>query len=230
MRSARLVGLAVPLFASATALAQAPGETEPEVAPAPPSAAPVVTSDPYRGGVDVMRRRFALGVNLGGMSLTADDDVDQTETQFRTAELSIRYRATPHLELELLLSGGRQVLEDGEDGDLAMGGGTLAARYRFRIDRPWNWWLMGGIGGTVIERADSTEEQRDSAQRSHVAFGVGLERRFHRFALHAELRGVAMGPRSDDMETRPGSNTLGDTRTARDLSGGLFNLGASFYF
>lgn len=235
MRSARLVGLALPLFASATALAQAPGETSPEVEPAPPSASPVISSDPCSGGVDVMRRRWAVGVNLGAMSLTVDDDVDQTETQFRTGELSIRYRATPHLELELLLSGGRQVLEDGEDGDLAMGGGTLAARYRFRIDRPWNWWLMGGIGGTVIERHDSTEEERSNAQRGHVAFGVGLERRFRRLAIHAELRGVAMGMRSDSMETadvptRPGSGTVGDPRTGRDLSGGQFNLGASLYF
>ena len=147
-----------------------------------------------------MRRRWAVGLNLGGMSLTVDGDESATETQFSTGELSIRYRATPRFELELLLSGGRQVLEDGEEGDLAMGGGTLAARYRFRAEHRWNWWLMGGLGMTVIERHDSTDEQRDSAGRAHVAFGIGLERRFHRFAIHAELRGVAMGAREDAME------------------------------
>jgi hypothetical protein len=176
-----------------------------------------------------MSRRFAVGVNLGAMSVTVDDDVAQTETQFRTAELSIRYRATPSFEIELLLSGGRQVLDDGEDGELAMGGGTLAARYRFRPHRAWNWWLMGGLGATVIERANSSEEARDAANRGHVAFGIGLERRFRRLALHAELRGVAMGPRSDEMET-DGRAGLGDTRTGGDLSAGQFNFGASFYF
>ena len=229
MRPARLLGFAVAL-SSATAFAQAPGETEPESAPAPPSATPTITSDPCSGGIDVMRRRFAVGINVGGMSLTVEDDIAQNETQFRTAELSIRYRATPHFELELLLSGGRQVLDDGEDGELAMGGGTLAARYRFRVDRPWNWWLMGGIGGTVIERHASTEEERDNAQRGHVAFGVGLERRFRRLALHAELRGVAMGPRSDRMDAGTRLPNTGDTRTGQNLSGGLFNIGASFYF
>jgi len=228
MRSA-LIGL-VPLFASATAFAQAPGETTPEDAPAPPSAVPVIVSDPCSGGINVMRHRFAVGLNIGGMSLTVADDVAQNETQFRTAELSIRYRATPHFELELLLSGGREVLEDGEDGNLAMGGGTLAARYRFRVNRPWNWWLMGGLGGTVIERHDSTEEARDNAMRSHVAFGVGVERRFRRLAIHAELRGVAMGPRSDDMEVSTLPAIAQDARTGRDLSGAQFNLGASFYF
>jgi hypothetical protein len=229
MRSARLVGFAIPLFASATAFAQAPGETDPDPVPAPPSAAPVVVSDPCSGGIPVMQKRIAVGLNLGAMSLTVDDDVAQNETQFRTAELSIRYRATPRFEIELLLSGGRQVLEDGEDGELAMGGGTLAARYRFRPHQAWNWWLMGGFGTTVIERHNSTEDERANANRGHVAFGVGLERRFRSFALHAELRGVAVGPRTDEMET-DGRGSLGDARTGANLSGGLFNFGASFYF
>ena len=43
-----------------------------------------------------------------------------TAIPFHTSELSLRYRMTPHLELELLLSGGRQALEDGSDGELAM--------------------------------------------------------------------------------------------------------------
>ena len=88
---------------------------------------------------------------------------------------------------------------------------------------------MAGLGGTVIARHDSTDEQRDAAQRrAHVAFGIGLERRFHRFALHAELRGVAMGARADAMEVGP-QRTL-DPRTAENLSAGQFNVGASFYF
>ena len=226
MRSA--LGLLIPLLSASTALAQAPGEVSPDPEPVPPSAMPTVSGNPSTAGIDVMRRRWAVGLNLGGMSLTADDDETGTETQFRTGELSIRYRATPHFELELLLSGGRQVLEDGEDGDLAMGGGTLAARYRFRAEQRWNWWLMGGLGMTVIERHDSTEEQRSSAGRPHVAFGIGLERRFNRFAIHAELRGVAMGPREDEMDVVP-QRTL-DPRTAQNLSAGQFNLGASFYF
>jgi hypothetical protein len=166
------------------------------------------------------------------MSLTVDDDIAQTETKFRTAELSIRYRATRHLELELLLSGGRQVLEDGTDGDLAMGGGTLAARYRFRPHRSWNWWLMAGLGGTVIERHDSSDDQRSTAQRGHLAFGIGIEKRWQRFAIHAEMRGVGMGPREDQVMTLPAEVTRGtsDVRTGAELTGGQFALGASLYF
>lgn len=245
--SARWLALAlVPTFAT-VAHAQAPGDTTPEAAPVPPSAAPMVIENPCGGCVDPMRNRFALGLNVGGMSVTVDDDVAQTETKFRTAELSIRYRMTPHFELELLLSGGRQVLADNTDGDLAMGGGTLAARYRFRPDRAWNWWLMAGLGATVIEHQDSTKEARNNAQRGHAAFGVGLERRFRHLAIHAEMRGVGMGERNDAMNggptVRPPQTDTGgtpnpplvppnvsDTRTGAALSGGQFTVGASFYF
>jgi hypothetical protein len=238
----RWLGLAlVPAFATA-AYAQAPGETTP-VAPTP--ATPAVVADPCGDCIDPMANRFAVGLNVGGMSVTADQDDTQTPTDFRTGELSIRYRATPHFELELLLSGGRQVLDTGEDGDLAMGGGTLAARYRFRAERAWNWWLMGGLGMTVIEHQQSTQAERDAAQRGHVAFGVGLERRFSHLALHAELRFVGMSPRSDmsDPNTAPPPVSpdtgamqpppvapASDVRTAQDLSGGQFTLGASYYF
>jgi len=248
--SRRLLGLAlVPALSllGHSAFAQAPGETSADPQPMPPSATPVVVENPCGGCIDPMASRFAIGLNLGGMSVTVNDDVDQTETQFRTGELSIRYRLTPHLEAELLLSGGRQVLDNGDDGDLAMGGGTLAARYRFRPDRAWNWWLMAGLGATVIERHDSTKDERSAAQRGHLAIGIGLERRFRHFAIHADLRALGISPR-DDMGANtitpeppgptvdggtmppPPAPLVSDPRTGGDLSAAQFTLGASFYF
>jgi len=241
---ARWLAPALVLAFARTASAQAPGETSPEPMPLPPSAAPVViVADPCGGCIDPMRNRFSIGVNFGGMGVSIADDDSGNETQFSTAELSIAYRLTPHFDLQLLLSGGRQTLEDGSDGDLAIGGGTLAARYRFRPDRAWNWWLLAGLGTTVIERHESTKEQRDAAQRGHFAFGIGLEHRWRHFALNAELRGVAMSERSDAMDPVPATPQPGtggdplpptispsDVRTAGELSGGQFTIGASFYF
>lgn len=246
--SARLVVLAfvAPLFVAATAHAQAPGEVTPEavpeVAPAPPMA------NPCGGGcggarIPVMANRWAVGINLGAFSVAPKDATNDSQTtDFRTSELSIRFRASPHLELELLLNGGRQVNKDNTDGDLAMGGGTLGLRYRFAPEHAWNWWLMAGLGATVIERKDSTQDERDAAERPHMAFGIGLERRFRRFALQAELRGLALGPRKDasDNIAPPmatpvdGSMPLPPAPTAApqgdQLSGGTFTIGASFYF
>ncbi|MEO8701834.1 MAG: outer membrane beta-barrel protein [Kofleriaceae bacterium] len=240
--SARLGLLVAPLLlASSSAFAQAPGEMEPSYSQPPPTyapAPPVAESPCNCGEVNPMAHRFAVGINFGGYSVSAADtgDREAVDTDFRMAELSLRYRFTPHFELELLLSGGRQVLEDDSDGELAMGGATLAARYRFRPTRAWNWWLMGGLGGTVIERHDSTEEQRDNASRGHVAFGIGLERRFRQFAIHAELRGLALGERKDQEDmTVPQTGTRppivnDDVRTTSELSAGQFTIGASMYF
>lgn len=231
----RLGLVAVPLLISTVAYAQAPGEVDPYAPPDQPAVSPPVR--------EWTRHRVSVGLNLGATSVTAGGDAEGTETNFRIAELALRYRVGPHLELELMVGGGRQVLEDDTDGDLAMGGGTFSARYRFRPGRSWDWWLSGGIGATVIELHDSTEEQRDAATRPHVAFGVGLEKRWNRFALHAELRMMGIGPREDQAddapqvdppapEGRPGTTARlpADVRGAKDLSAGVFTLGASFYF
>jgi opacity protein-like surface antigen len=256
---ARWLGLALFPAMVGVAHAQAPGETDPDsdytqptYAQPPPvqpsyqpyQPAPVVVADPCGSCIDPMRSRFSVGVNVGGMGVTVDEDETGTETQFRTAELAIAYRLTRRVDLQLILSGGRQELEDGEDGDLAMGGGTLAARYHFRPDRKLNWYVMFGLGTTVIERADSTKEQRDAAYRPHAAFGIGAEYRWNHFALNAEIRGVGMGEREDAMDVPtttpvpepggrdplPPTNTTSDPRFGQSLSGGQFTLGASFYF
>ena len=200
------------LLGSTAAYAQAPGES----LPVPP---PV-------GDPGVMAHRFAVGLNLGGYAVASA--ASTTATKFRAAELAIRYRATPRFELELSLSGGRQVLDDSSDGDLAMGGVTVAARYRFRPDHAWDWWLMGGLGGTVIERHDATSQQRNDATRPHLAAGVGLERRFRRIAFDAELRMIGLGARKDSAQM--GLVFDGDVRQAGDLSAAQFTLGASVYF
>jgi hypothetical protein len=115
-----------------------------------------------------------------------------------------------------------------------MGGGTLGVRYRFRPNRAWDWWLGAGLGATVIERHDSTEEARDAATRPHFAFGIGLERRWNRFALNADVRMMAIGPREDQSETEPATGVVGrlpaDIRGAEELSAGVFTFGASYHF
>ncbi len=84
------------------------------------------------------------------------------------------------------MSGGREVLKDDTDGDLATGTVMLALRYRFMPERRWNWFLTGGFGGTVVESHTANPAQRDAAQRPLGMLGIGLERRFQRFALQAE--------------------------------------------
>ena len=253
--SPRLLVLALsPVLASATAYAQAPGEVAPEPYYAqPPAETPA--ANPYTPAVSPLARRWAIGLNLGGMGIHPESEdtayAEANESTFQIAELAIRYRASRRIEIELSLGGGREVVETDygdAEGDLAMGNLTVGVRYRFRPEHKWNWWLMAGLGGTIVAPHVSSEEERDALTRPHGTFGIGLERRFRRFALQAELRGVAMGEpkgyedeqQSPDRPTTepgmptpdrpPASLTASDAAYSPELGGGVFTIGASYYF
>jgi len=218
----RLMLLSIaPVFAAATAQAQAPGEWTPEPAYAqPPSPAVAAPAAPAV-------RKWSIGVSMGQTELAADGLEDQAAT-FGTGTIAVRYRAWRHLELEFSLGGGRQHLPEdqgGGEGELAMATGTLAARYRFNPEQKWNWWLLAGLGATTVARNDATDEEINAAQRPHGTLGVGIERRWTRFALQFELRALAVGPTEAEMQ-------LADqgVMTTQGLSGGQFAFGASYYF
>ena len=266
-----------PIFAASTAYAQAPGEVDPgapqqqqyaqppqrqyaqppqyappQYAPAPaPAAAPAPVGWQCGYGasaVPVMARRWAIGLSFGGMGVAPDGAPEGTEAQFRVGEISLRYRASRRIELALALSGGRQVLEDDVEGDLATGTVMLALRYRFMPEHRWNWFVTGGLGGTVVAPHTSDADQREAAQRPLGMLGVGLERRFRRFALQAELRMVGLGQRNDATGDVPVAVDGGAAPTmpgvlpvprlpassaavyAETLNGGMATLGASYYF
>lgn len=218
--SLRVVLLAsASLLATGTAFAQAPGAYEPTSAPAyaqpPPQqvVAPVAPPAP-------LERRWSLGVAIGQQDLTSDAYGSYRQT-FDIGQLAVRYRPWRNLELELSLGGGHEYLEGGEEGDYAVAFGTFAARYRFNPRDKWNWWLLAGVGQTTLAMRTATDEELENAARVHGQFGAGVERRWDRFALQFELRGIAAGPTKADRDLEgvgPG------------LSGGNFSLGANYYF
>ena len=223
------------LCATATSHAQAPGEwsPDPQAAPGEPQGyAPSPYAQPPVAVVATVRRvrRWSVGLNLGQTELTANTEYAGQSVTFGTGELAVRYRGWRHLELELTIGGGRQTLDaekDGQtgEGDLAMATGTFAARYRFNPQNKWNWWLLAGLGVTTVARYDASDAEIEAAQRPHGTLGVGIERRFNRFALQLELRALAVGQTEQEME-------LADqgVMTTDGLSGGNFSFGASYYF
>ncbi|HSN27357.1 MAG TPA: hypothetical protein VLT45_13780 [Kofleriaceae bacterium] len=234
----KLVALAAVILASATAYAQAPGETPiapppaPEAGPGPAIVAPEVP---------VMENRWAVGMSVGSLSVAPKDSPDN-KTEFAIGELSIRFRATYHLELELALAGGQQKQQDGTQGNLDVNTGMLGLRYRFAADHHWNWWLGAGIGSISVTPTGATDQERQDAQRPMGSLAIGLEHRWSQFALHAELRGFGVGQRQDQPppQTMPVASPNGTTMpqsyppptpaSSPDLSGGMLTLGASYYF
>jgi hypothetical protein len=186
-----------------------------------------------------MRYRWTIGVALGGGGVRSTEAPEGSETMLRVGELALRYRASRRLELELGLAGGQEEVE-GEAGELAMGSASLALRYRFRPEHRWGWYLVGGLGGLVIAQRTSTDAERDGATRPFALYGVGVERRFERLALHVELRGLAIGPREDsgdrlvagDRPTAP-RDPVGlwvSPEYADELTAATIAVGASYSF
>ena len=229
--TSRLVTLSL-LTLSATAYAQAPGEYYAQPPPSQPPAPIVVEPTPE---VDAMSSRFGVGVSVGGMGIAPKDEgrMKENDTHFNVAELQLRFRATRRLEILLAFSGGREHIEEtDEQGDLAMDQVTLGLRFNFRPQHHWNWYLMAGFGSTLIAPHDTPEDQRDDLRRGHGVFGIGLEHRWQHFALQAELRGVAV-EKADDMYVTQDINAgTSDPRLTdgRELGGGMFTLGANYYF
>jgi opacity protein-like surface antigen len=254
------------LFLAGTAYAQAPEDAEPAesaapvvqpaqavqaaptivvaapgmVAVTPVAVAPVaVSAVATRCGdcIAVMENRWSVGLSLGSMGLAAKSTPDAS-TSFAVGELAIRFRATPHLELELAVGGGRQH-DNGVDGDLEVNTGAIALRYRFMPYRKWNVYALAGIGGASVVSHEATDQERHDATRPMFELGVGVERRFAHFALAAELRGVSLGDTKAESDAMSGgvmtdaSTTTpppATTTSSDKMSGGQFTFGASYYF
>ena len=240
----KLLALAIPLLASlaATAHAQAPGEMTPMAygpAAGPSAVDPSVVAVPQ---VAVMANRWAVGLSAGSLSVAPKDQPDN-KTEFAIGSLSIRYRATYHLEVELALAGGQEKRQDGTPGDRQVNAGLIGLRYRFAADRHWNWWLGAGLGGISVAPVGATDQQKQDAQRPMGSLAIGLEHRWQQFALHAELRGFSVGQPQQDAAPPPtampvpqGGNGMQPPppqpvpAPSQEQSGGMLTIGASYYF
>jgi len=232
------VVVAVPAAQPAPA---APPPPPPYAPPPPPFAPPGFAPAVPEGGFalpcvgcreSVMANRWSLGLSVGSMSLAPKDSPDD-QTAFALGELALRFRATPHLELELAVGGGRERTADDQDGDLEVTTAALALRYRFRPEAAWNWFAVVGVGGASVTRHDASKQERDDAMQPMGMLGVGIERRFRHFALQAELRAVGLGKHQDDAKSdAPMAEAMTVTTRSADIerSGGAFSVGLSYYF
>jgi len=230
-----------PLVLASTAYAQAPGDYygggdgysygAPGMTPVAPLPPPAPPPPPLR--------RFSVGLGIGNTSL-APHSAPENKHDFAVGQLALRYLAGRHLEIELAFTGGTETLEDGSEGYTELSQAVLALRWRFSPQRRWNWWLMAGMGTLAVTRIDATDDERSAANQSTLQFGVGLERRWSRFALQAELRavGVAKNQSMDEVTATPyPTNTMNPTPPPYigpvddgGKKGGQFALTANYYF
>jgi hypothetical protein len=220
-----VVATAAPL--GAVAHAQAPGDQA-----ACEVAAPVVP-------LPVMARRWAVSFGIGSATYAPTASPDD-KSQFSIGELALRYRATPHLELELAGTGGQ--LANGSD--LQVHSFTASLRYRMRPGHAWDWYLLGGIGATELVTAEASDADRNAAARGQLQLGAGVERRFGNFGITAEIKMIALASPNNaqaitaDPNSSPAPagtiassmSAMSSTPSPGGASGGEFTVGVAYYF
>jgi hypothetical protein len=204
----------------------------PRLAAAQPSATqPVVEAAP------AAERNWGIGVHLGGLGLhPEDDDSEEATTGMGGGGVQVRYRLHRRWDLELDLSGfGEHHHGDEPDADglrRSTGMVVLGAMFHINPGSDWEWSVLAGLGGAhdTLEARDKTGELRTVAEFSNGLFrlGIGLEKRWERIGLAAQIYGVGM-ERNDDELDGPAYMDQ-DTPLARKQTGGLFQLAASYYF
>lgn len=174
--------------------------------------------------------RWGVGFSIGGMSLSNKDTPDE-HTGFAIGELSLRFRATRHLELEASVGGGRERTADDMDGDLEFAAAGLSARWHFMPDAAWNLYAMAGFGGAALTFHDATDDERGDAVQPFGMLGIGIERRFRHLALQAELRGIAMGKAHPDDDVGVADRAMTVSPSAEtERAGAQFSIGLGYYF
>jgi hypothetical protein len=205
--------------------------------PAAPAAAPVSA---------VMAHRFAVSVGMAAIGLATQSTPDAV-TNFSGGTLGLRFRLTPGLELEGNMSGGREQLKAGGQGDLETTIADFGVRMHFRPESAWDIYALGGVGAALVVSHSADSTTRSQASRRAGQLGVGLERRWEHFGLHAEVRMIVVAaadnnavlqgapPMTTGGAPQPGVPTMPPVSTpiagsSEAMNGGMFTLGASYYF
>jgi hypothetical protein len=88
---------------------------------------------------------------------------------------------------------------------------------------------LAGLGATRDGDPGLTDDQRQASQVGDLQLGAGVERRFGRIGVAAELRLLAREPAADADLARMTDGT-GAAADDPARSGGALTIGATYYF
>jgi hypothetical protein len=168
-------------------------------------------------------RKWGVGIRSTSQSIVSEANVDE-ELQLEGGGIHIRYRLSQRWELELAsehvtaeLGGGSFVRDSAPV--------TLSVLWHLTPQRSWDWYLIGGLGGTVdkasYRKVDGTTVE-EVVDQSHVHFGVGLQKALGPIVLGAELRALGL---SQEEESAATTSVI-----PVESSGSQLNLVATYYF
>ncbi len=172
--------------------------------------------------------RWGVGAHLASLSLAEPGAMDDRGTPFAGAGVQLRYRLRPRWQLELTAAHAQE-----QDVDAAVArhvdAAALAILFHPRPYARWDLYLLAGVGVTSDGAPDLTDAEREASRVGDVQLGAGVERRFGRIGVAAELRLLAREPAA----AAPTARMTDGTDAAAEpqaRSGGALTLGATYYF
>jgi hypothetical protein len=184
--------------------------------------APVVAT-PARGWDG---RKLSVGVRVTSLGLRDESAPDAEPASYGGGGLHVRYRFTARWELELALEGLREHREDGMESVAGYDAGAIAVRYHLTPRSRWDWFALVGVGG-MTPTYDG--EPLEGGELGTFQLGGGVERRFGRVGVAAELRAVGAAPAEHDAGP-PARMPVEADPDRRGLSGGQLSVAASYHF
>jgi hypothetical protein len=183
-------------------------------------------------------QRWALGVHLGGVGLEPRDEDgeelaegDADAIEMGAVGLQLRYKLHRRWELELAATHMAGELAD-TGAERHSGSLTLGVMFHINPDDNWIWSGLFGIGGThdeIMVEKDGEHVTTAEFSEGHARLGIGLERRFDRFGIAAQLYGIGFTRDDDKLDGPAYEGREGGPVPARS-SGGQFLLLGNWYF
>jgi hypothetical protein len=169
--------------------------------------------------------RWGVGLHLASLTLADPAAMDDRGAGYAGGGVWVRYRLAPRWQLELTAA---PVEEQDVDPATArqVDAGSLAVMFHPRPYARWDLYLLAGVGGTSDGAPDLTDEQRDASQVGDLQLGAGVERRFGRIGVAAELRMLAREP----APAAAARMTDGAAASEERRGGGGLTVGATYYF
>lgn len=183
-------------------------------------------------------RNWGIGVHLGGLGLeprNADGDelTEGTSDKIELGAAGIQLRYKLHRRWELELAATHMAGELGDTGaERSSGSLILGVMFHINPDADWQWSGLLGIGGAHDEiSVEKNGERVTTAEFSEglVRLGIGLERRFDRWGIAAQLYGIGLRRNDDELDGPAYEGRDGGPVPARSSGGELLLLG-NYYF
>lgn len=172
-----------------------------------------------------MATTWGIGLHVGTAELASSANPDD-KTDLGGGGVHFRYRFNHRFSIEISVDRLTGEYAPGIDRDSRPV--TLSGLIHLTSNPRWNFYILGGIGGSrdlIKTKTASGNDVEIEYRQTHIHLGGGIEHRWAQFGFGAELRLIGAGRNND---YNAGSSPNGPI--PEESSGAMFTLAGTFYF